>query len=62
MYEGWEIYTYADKITPRAFEKVKSELKRRFSGEGWLYGENKLGPAIIHRLTQSEVKVRFGKG
>jgi len=60
-YEGWEIYTYTDEITPRILEKIKSELKHRFSDQAWLYGENRRETAIIHRLTQTEIKIRFGE-
>mgnify|MGYP001081139761 CR=1 FL=1 len=61
MYEGWEIYTYTDKPSQRALEKIKAELKRRFSGQEWLYGENRREAAIIHRITQTEIKLRFGE-
>jgi len=60
-YEGWEIYAYADKVSQRVLEKIKAELKRRFSDQAWLYGENARESAIIHRLTQSEIKVQFGE-
>ena len=34
-------------------------MKRRFSGQKRLYGENRREAAIIHRITQTEIKIRL---
>ena len=58
VYLGWEIYAYTRKPDS---EQVKTQLKHRFSDNEWLYGENSHESALIHRATQTEVKISLGE-
>jgi hypothetical protein len=58
VYLGWEIYTYTKRPNN---EKIRTELKHRFSGSEWMFGDDDYESVLVHHITQTEVKITFGE-